>query len=223
MQRQIKSYVMRAGRVSNRQQQGLELWLSDYELVANDVSWDYSALFHRHAEVIVEIGFGMGHSLFRMAAANPHLDYIGIEVHRAGIGSLVADLHEHQLANVRVVSHDAVQVLRTQCPDNSLSGIQIFFPDPWHKKRHHKRRLIQKEFIQLLIQKLKPQGFIHCATDWQNYAEHMLTLFTEESELVNQNPQGGFVPRPESRPLTKFEQRGNRLGHGVWDLMFIKK
>ncbi|BCA94163.1 tRNA (guanine-N(7)-)-methyltransferase [Legionella antarctica] len=223
MQRRIKSYVLRAGRVSNRQQQGLDLWLKDYELVICDEPWSFLKEFGRTAETVVEIGFGMGTSLLRMAKDNPQLNYIGIEVHQAGVGSLVADLREYQLSNVRIVAHDAVEVFQTQLEDNSLGGVQIFFPDPWHKKRHHKRRLIQPDFIHLLVKKIKQGGFIHCATDWQGYAEHMLEVLSEEQALDNQQLTGGYSPRPESRPLTKFEQRGERLGHGVWDLIFIKK
>ncbi|WP_392536315.1 tRNA (guanosine(46)-N7)-methyltransferase TrmB [Legionella sp. 227] len=222
MQRRIKSYVLRAGRVSNRQSQGLELWLKDYELTVDGNPWSLAEEFNRKADTVVEIGFGMGASLLAMAKNNPEINYIGIEVHLAGVGSLAADLHEHQLSNVRIVAHDAVEVFRTQLLDNSLAGVQIFFPDPWHKKRHHKRRLIQKEFIQLVTKKLKPGGFIHCATDWQEYAEHMLDVLSTEPALNNSQHDGGYSPRPLSRPLTKFEQRGERLGHGVWDLMFNK-
>lgn len=222
MHRRIKSYVLRAGRVSNRQQQGLDLWLKDYELVLGDSPWNLTEQFGRTADTIVEIGFGMGASLLAMAQKNPELNYIGIEVHQAGVGRLAADLHEHQVSNVRIVAHDAVEALRTQVADNSLAGVQIFFPDPWHKKRHHKRRLIQSEFIQLLSQKVKPGGFIHCATDWQEYAEHMMEVLSAEPTLGNSQAEGEYSPRPESRPLTKFEQRGERLGHGVWDLIFVK-
>jgi tRNA (guanine-N7-)-methyltransferase len=222
MHRKIKSYVLRAGRVSNRQQQGLDLWLKDYELSLDTSPWIYPEVFGRLSEVIVEIGFGMGSSLLTMAQENPHLDYIGIEVHQAGVGSLVADIYDHQVNNIRVVSHDAVDIFQNQLAANSLAGVQIFFPDPWHKKRHHKRRLIQADFINLLVKKIKPGGFIHCATDWQDYAEHILEVLKNESMLANQNPDGGYVPKPESRPLTKFEQRGERLGHGVWDLIFKK-
>ncbi|MCW8398795.1 tRNA (guanosine(46)-N7)-methyltransferase TrmB [Legionella sp. PATHC038] len=222
MQRRIKSYVLRAGRVSNRQSQGLELWLKDYELTVDGNPWSLAEEFNRNADTVVEIGFGMGASLLAMAKNNPEINYIGVEVHLAGVGSLAADLHEHQLSNVRIVAHDAVEVFRTQLLDDSLAGVQIFFPDPWHKKRHHKRRLIQKEFIQLVTKKLKPGGFIHCATDWQEYAEHMLDVLSTEPALNNSQHDGGYSPRPLSRPLTKFEQRGERLGHGVWDLMFNK-
>lgn len=223
MHRRIKSYVLRAGRVSNRQQQGLDLWFKDYELAISDTPWCFSKEFGRIADTLVEIGFGMGTSLLSMAKDNPHLNYIGIEVHKAGVGSLVADLHDHQLSNVRIVAHDAVEVFQSQLEDHSLSGVQIFFPDPWHKKRHHKRRLIQPEFIQLLVKKIKQGGFIHCATDWEEYAEHILHVLSGEPALQNQQIAGGYSPKPESRPLTKFEQRGERLGHGVWDLIFIKK
>ncbi|HRD69062.1 MAG TPA: tRNA (guanosine(46)-N7)-methyltransferase TrmB [Legionella sp.] len=223
MHRKIKSYVLRAGRVSNRQQQGLDLWLADYELPTDKSTWDFAREFKRTADTVVEIGFGMGTSLATMAQQNPNINYIGIEVHKAGVGSLVADLHDHQIANVRVVAHDAVEVFQNQLADNSLAGVQIFFPDPWHKKRHHKRRLIQKEFISLLVKKIKPGGFIHCATDWQEYAEHILEVLESEPVLENQQAPGDYSPKPASRPLTKFEQRGERLGHGVWDLIYNKK
>lgn len=223
MQRGIKSYVLRAGRVSNRQQQGLDLWLKDYELAVNGTPWNLTDEFARTADTVIEIGFGMGSSLLAMAKKNPELNYIGIEVHLAGVGSLAADLHDHQISNVRIVVHDAVQVFRTQLQDHALIGVQIFFPDPWHKKRHHKRRLIQPEFIQLVTGKIKPEGFIHCATDWQEYAEHMLCVLSAEPDLQNLQVDGGYSPRPLSRPLTKFEQRGERLGHGVWDLIFTRK
>lgn len=222
-QRKIKSYVLRAGRVSNRQQQGLDHWLVDYDISNAPTPWSFPTLFKRESDVIVEIGFGMGQSLFKMAQAQPTRDFIGIEVHQAGVGSLVADLHEHEIENVRVCTTDAVDVFERCIENNSLTGVQIFFPDPWPKKRHHKRRLIQSSFINLIANKVKPGGFIHCATDWQEYAEHMLDVLSHEPLLVNQEEKGGFAPRPESRPLTKFEQRGTRLGHGVWDLVFIRK
>lgn len=222
MRRTIKSYVLRAGRVSNRQQQGLDDWLKDYQLIVDGTPWDFEEAFGRQADTVAEIGFGMGASLLTMAQESPETNYLGIEVHQAGVGSLVADLHDHQVTNVRIAAHDAVEVFRQQIPDGSLAGVQIFFPDPWHKKRHNKRRLIQPELVQLLVKKLKIGGFIHCATDWQDYAEHMLEVFLKEPALVNQNPDGGYSPKPQSRPLTKFELRGERLGHGVWDLVFIR-
>ena len=219
MRRQIKSYVLRAGRLSPRQERGLVQWLPQYQL-ADGVVWDIPAIFGRDATTIVEIGFGMGASLLLMAEANPEINFIGIEVHRAGIGSLAADLHDLAIQNVRIAPYDAVTVFQNQIKANSLAGIQIFFPDPWPKARHHKRRLIQSEFLQGLIDALQPGGFIHCATDWENYAEHMLAVLSAEPRLQNQAE--AYSPRPERRPLTKFEHRGQLLGHGVWDLIFCK-
>ena len=222
-QRTIKSFVLRAGRVSHRQQHALDHWLSDYVMPATSNHWDIAKIFERQADTIVEIGFGMGASLFTMATQRPDLNFLGIEVHLAGIGSLVADLHDSDVKNVRVAPYDAVEVFKTALQDNSLAGVQIFFPDPWPKLRHQKRRLIQAEFIRLLVQKIKPGGFIHCATDWQDYAEQMHRVLSSEPNLCNQQAEGGFSPRPETRPVTKFEQRGTRLGHGVWDLVFVRK
>lgn len=222
MHRTIKSYVLRTGRVSNRQQQGLDLWLKEYQLTLGDATWNLLDKFGRDADTVVEIGFGMGTSLLTMAKNNPDTNYVGIEVHHAGVGSFAADLHDEQLTNVRIVAHDAVEVFKTQIGDNSLAGIQIFFPDPWHKKRHNKRRLIQPELIQLLAKKIRPGGFIHCATDWEDYALHMMEVLSAEPSLHNQQAVGEYSPKPESRPMTKFELRGERLGHGVWDLIFIK-
>ncbi|CEK09683.1 tRNA (guanosine(46)-N7)-methyltransferase TrmB [Legionella hackeliae] len=220
--RTIKSFVLRGGRISNRQQQALDLWLKDYELPLTDSPWNFEQLFARQAETIVEIGFGMGASLLAMAEQFPERNFVGIEVHQAGVGSLAADLHERSVNNVRIVAHDAVEVFKHHIAKESLTGVQIFFPDPWPKKRHHKRRLIQPEFVKLLTERIKTGGFIHCATDWQEYADHMLDVLSKESSLENMQQQGGFSPRPETRPLTKFEQRGNKLGHGVWDLIYKK-
>lgn len=222
MHRTIKSFVLRGGRVTPRQQQGLDRWLNHYQLPAQG-RWDFPELFGREADTVVEIGFGMGASLLAMAKNNPDVNYIGIEVHRAGIGSLAMDLYEQQLANVKLMVEDAVTVFKTNIADASLEGVQIFFPDPWPKKKHHKRRLIQAEFIRLLAGKIRVGGFIHCATDWQAYAESMLDVLMGEPLLMNSQADGGYTPRPESRPLTKFEQRGRRSGHGVWDLLFIRK
>lgn len=221
MRRTVKSFVLRAGRTSNRQQEGLDRWLPHYKL-ENEI-WDLAGIFKRQAKTVVEIGFGMGASLLAMAKAQPEVNFIGIEVHRAGIGSLAADLHEHGLNNVRIANEDAVEVFRQNLSDNCLAGIQIFFPDPWPKKRHHKRRLIQPDFIKLITPKLAASGFLHCATDWQEYAEHMQGVLNNEADLVNQQNDGGYAPRPATRPLTKFESRGQRLGHGVWDLIYLKR
>ncbi|KTD08445.1 tRNA (guanosine(46)-N7)-methyltransferase TrmB [Legionella jamestowniensis] len=220
--RTIKSFVLRGGRISNRQQYALDHWLKDYELPFVGKPWDLVQTFGRDAETIVEIGFGMGASLLTMAEQFPERNFIGIEVHRAGIGSLTAELYEKGIKNVRLVTHDAVEVFKQCLEKDSLEGVQIFFPDPWPKKRHHKRRLIQPEFIKLLVARIKTGGFVHCATDWQDYAEHMLEVLSAEPSLENMHKEGGFSPRPETRPLTKFEERGNKLGHGVWDLMYKK-
>ena len=222
MQRTIKSFVLRTGRVSNRQQYALDHWLTEYLLPEPNKQWDLTNEFGRTAETVVEIGFGMGASLIAMANARPDLNFVGIEVHRAGIGSLVACLHDNAISNVKVAPYDAVEAIKTCVPNDSLLGIQVFFPDPWPKKRHQKRRLIQPEFVTLLTQKIHRGGFIHCATDWQEYADQILAVLTANPALQNQQANGGFAPRPETRPLTKFEQRGQRLGHGVWDIVFEK-
>ncbi|WP_131781233.1 tRNA (guanosine(46)-N7)-methyltransferase TrmB [Legionella gresilensis] len=223
MHRTVKSFVIRAGRMSKRQQFALDNWLIHYILPVDGINWDFQAIFGRNSETIVEIGFGMGASLITMAEQNPTKNFIGIEVHRAGVGSLVADLHEKGITNVRVAMFDAVAIFNQQIPAESLDGVQIFFPDPWHKKRHHKRRLIQPNFVKLIVNCLKTGGFLHCATDWQDYAESMQSVLAAETTLKNNQPNNGFSTRPSSRPITKFELRGNRLGHGVWDLIYFKK
>lgn len=222
MTRTIRSFVCRAGRISPRQQYALDTLLTNYTLDVSQQTWDLAAIFQRTAETIVEIGFGMGASLVEMAKVFPEKNFIGIEVHRPGIGSLVADVHDAGLTNVRVVAHDAVQVFSQCLPAGALAGIQVFFPDPWPKKRHHKRRLIQASFLDLVLPSLQKGGFIHCATDWQEYAEHMMTVLTADTHLINQEGAGLFAARPATRPITKFERRGQRLGHGVWDLIFLK-
>lgn len=181
-----------------------------------------SELLAEPAPVTLEIGFGNGASLAAMAAARPDRRFIGIEVHRPGVGQLLQQIEQLSLTNIHILCHDAVEVLRESIPENSLDGVQIFFPDPWPKKRHHKRRLIQSEFIQLVCARLRPEGQIHLATDWQDYAQQMLAVLDAEPGLKNDAGRGCFSPRPEYRPLTKFEQRGQRLGHGVWDLMYTR-
>ena len=221
MNHTIKSFVLRAGRMSHRQQLALDEWLVEYELPSGK-QWDLCDAFGRSAETIVEIGFGMGDSLVAMARAQPEINFVGIEVHRPGIGSLVAALHDEGICNVRVATFDAVEVFKTCLSDQILDGVHLFFPDPWPKKRHHKRRLVQPELVRLLAGKIKQGGFLHCATDWEDYAYQMLTVLSAEPLFANAQSGGGFIPRPERRPLTKFEHRGQRLGHGVWDLMFLR-
>lgn len=220
MQRTIKSFVLRAGRVSKRQQQALDEWLPEYVLLPPVEPWCLDRVFGRTADTIVEIGFGMGSSLLTMAKEAPEKNFLGIEVHRAGIGSLVASLHDEGISNVRIAPFDAVEVFKTGLTDNSLAGVQLYFPDPWPKKKHHKRRLVQPVFIKLVADKIREGGFFHAATDWQEYAEHMLSVLSAEPKFKNTEASLGFAPRPEARPLTKFEQRGQGLGHGVWDLIY---
>jgi tRNA (guanine-N7-)-methyltransferase len=226
-QRPIRSYVLRAGRMTPGQQRAYEDNWRRWGLEHAAGKLDYDAAFSGSsaarssgAPVVLEIGFGMGHSLVAMAAAAPGTRFIGVEVHRPGVGKLLHSMEERGVDNIRVYCHDAVEVLRDCIADASLDAIQIFFPDPWHKKRHHKRRLIQPPFVAQLVTRLKPGGLLHLATDWENYAEQMMEVLSATGGLTNTAGTGRFAPRPESRPLTKFELRGERLGHGVWDLMF---
>ena len=181
---------------------------------------DFAALFGRCAPTFLEIGFGMGETTATMASAQPQHNFLCIEVHTPGVGSLLRQIEERQLANIRIIQHDAVEVLRHMIAPATLDGVHIFFPDPWPKKRHHKRRLLQPDFVALLAGKLKPGAYLHCATDWQEYAEQMLAVLEVEPGLKNSAP--GFAARPDYRPLTKFEKRGLNLGHGVWDIIFIR-
>lgn len=183
---------------------------------------DMQTLFGNNNPVALEIGFGMGASLVEQAKLYPNRNYIGIEVHRPGVGSLLVRMKELQVTNIRVISHDAVEVLADMIPDQSLQLLQLFFPDPWHKKRHHKRRIVNQAFVDLVRQKLVTSGHFHMATDWQNYAEHMLEVMLQASGWKNCSADNDFIPKPEDRPVTKFQRRGEGLGHGVWDLMFEK-
>jgi len=218
--RRIRSFVLRQGRLTKGQQQALDtLWpVMGVEYQPEPV--DLPALFGREAPVTLEIGFGMGASLVTMAQNTPHQNFLGIEVHAPGVGACLAAAKEADVQNLRVMCHDAVEVLEKMIPDNSLRMVQLFFPDPWHKARHNKRRIVQVPFAELVMRKLKLGGVFHMATDWEAYAEHMLEVMNSIDGYRNQSEQQNYVPRPETRPLTKFEQRGQRLGHGVWDLMF---
>ncbi|MBI1174881.1 MAG: tRNA (guanosine(46)-N7)-methyltransferase TrmB [Sideroxydans sp.] len=217
----IRSYVLRQGRVSNAQQRALDTLKPRFGIAYEAKPLDLDHAFGRSATKILEIGFGMGETTATIAAAHPENDYLALEVHNPGVGSLLKQIGEQELTNIRIIQHDAVEVLRDMIPDATLDGVHIFFPDPWHKARHNKRRLIQSPFIAQLVQKLKPGGYIHAATDWQDYAEQILAVFSAEPQL--QNTAQDYAPRPEYRPLTKFEQRGLRLGHGVWDLVFRRQ
>ncbi|WP_319558386.1 tRNA (guanosine(46)-N7)-methyltransferase TrmB [Thiomicrorhabdus sp.] len=218
--RRIKSFVLRQGRLTASQQKALDDHWSEFGLTIEHGMLDFTQVFGREAPTIVEIGFGMGKSLAEMAEANPDNNYIGIEVHRPGVGALLKLIEEKELSNVRVFNHDAIEVLEQCIPKDSLAGVYLFFPDPWHKKRHHKRRIVQPQFVQVLASHLKIGGQFHMATDWENYAEHMMEIMNAATNFRNVSGQGKFTPRPDYRPLTKFEQRGHRLGHGVWDLIF---
>ena len=220
----IRSFVLRQGRVSSAQQRYHEEMMAEIGIPYVPAPHNLETVFGRSAEAapkILEIGFGMGETSAQIAGANPQNDYLEIEVHTPGVGSLCKLVAEKGLRNVRIVQHDAVEVLRDMIQPGALSGVHIFFPDPWPKARHHKRRLIQPPLIALLASRLKPGGYIHCATDWESYAEQMLEVLSAEPLLAN--TADGFAPRPDYRPLTKFEQRGLRLGHGVWDVIFRRK
>jgi len=219
--RPIRSFVLRQGRVSPGQQRACETLLPRYGIQYAAQPLDLAAAFGRDAPKILEIGFGMGDSTATIALAHPENDYLAIEVHTPGVGNLLKLIDAQQIANIRIIQHDAVEVLRDMLGDATLDGVHIFFPDPWHKARHNKRRLIQTPFIAQLVQKLKPGGYIHVATDWQDYAEQVLRVLSEEPLL--ENTAADYAPRPAYRPLTKFEQRGIKLGHGVWDLVFRRK
>lgn len=218
--RAIRSFVVRAGRMTVAQERAWrELWPAIG--IADDVApLDWRAVFGRSAPVTLEIGFGNGESLVALAAAHRDRDYVGIEVHRPGVGHLMLRCEAEGLANVRAICHDAVEVLVARVPDASLDEVLLYFPDPWHKKRHHKRRIVQPAFVDLVARKLRAGGVFRMATDWQPYAEHMLAVAGACPLLRNEAAAGDYVARPDSRPVTRFERRGQRLGHGVWDLAF---
>ena len=218
--RRIRSFVRRQGRLTKGQQLALDQYWPEMGVEYQPEPLDLTGLFGREAPVVLEIGFGMGASLVTMAKNNPHQNFLGIEVHAPGVGACLGSAKEAGVENLRVMCHDAVEVLEKMIPDNSLRMVQLFFPDPWHKVRHNKRRIVQVPFAELVMRKLKLGGVFHMATDWEAYAQHMLEVMSSIAGYHNQSASHDYVPRPETRPLTKFEQRGQRLGHGVWDLMF---
>ena len=218
LRRSIRSYVVRAGRMGPGQSRAMAEWGPKFVVPYAPQRLHTERLFHRMAPVVLEIGFGMGDATATIAQAMPDLDFIGVEVHTPGVGALLKLLGERSLTNVRIIQHDAVEVLEHMIAPQSLAGVQVFFPDPWHKTKHHKRRLIQSEFVKLLTTRLAPGGTLHCATDWEPYAQQMLDVLSAEPLLAN--TAAGFAPKPAYRPLTKFEHRGLGLGHGVWDLVF---
>ena len=220
--RTIKSYVLRAGRMGTGQQRAFELYGPRFLLPYAEHRLDATAAFGRAAPLILEIGFGMGDATAKIAQHRPQDNFLCCEVHEPGVGALLKRCGEEQIANIRIVQHDAVEVMDHMLGEDSLDGVHIFFPDPWHKSRHHKRRLIQSPFVERLARHIRPGGYLHLATDWQPYAEQMREVLGREPRLKNTaDPAlGGYAPKPEYRPLTKFENRGLRLGHGVWDLVY---
>ena len=222
--RAIRSFVLRQGRVSAAQQRAHDALLPRFGIPFAPAPLSLEAAFERKAPKTLEIGFGMGETTARIAAANPDKDYLGIEVHTPGVGSLLKEIGEKGLTNIRIIQHDAVEVLQTMIEPESLDGVHIFFPDPWPKKRHHKRRLLQPPLIALLASRMKPGAYLHTATDWEEYAVQMLQVLSAEPTLLNTAAEAaGFAPRPSYRPQTKFETRGLKLGHCVWDLVFSKR
>jgi len=221
--RTIRSFVKREGRLTHGQQQAIDSQWPKFGVDYSEKNLDLSTLFNRDAEIILEIGFGNGDSLWQMAQAHPEKNYFGIEVHRPGLGHLLRLVENSNCENIRLSNKDAIDVLEHQLADNCIDRLQLFFPDPWHKKKHNKRRIVQEKFLKQVARILKPGGIFHLATDWEDYAMHMLKTLNSSPLFINLSKDNTFVPKPEERPTTKFEKRGQRLGHGVWDLMFQKK
>ncbi|WP_273803264.1 MULTISPECIES: tRNA (guanosine(46)-N7)-methyltransferase TrmB [Providencia] len=218
--RRVRSFVRRQGRLTKRQEDALEKEWAEMGIDFINELFDFAKVFNNSNPVTLEIGFGMGASLVTMASHNPQQNFLGIEVHAPGVGACLASAKEENVSNVRVMCHDAIEVLDCMVPNGSLAMVQLFFPDPWHKAKHNKRRIVQAPFAEKIRSKLAVGGVFHMATDWEPYAEHMLEVMKSVEGYKNLSPTGDYVPRPESRPETKFEKRGQRLGHGVWDLMF---
>jgi tRNA (guanine-N7-)-methyltransferase len=216
----IRSFVNRRSHITQGQQEAIDAFLTKWSLAYRPSLLNLTETFEREAPTILEIGFGMGETTEKIALARPDDNFLGVEVFNAGVGALLKRIEASNLNNIRIIQHDAVEVLRDMLAPQSLAGVHIYFPDPWPKTRHHKRRLLQPPLVELLASRMAPGAYIHCATDWQHYAEQMLTVLSGETSL--QNTCEGFAPRPEFRPLTKFENRGLRLGHGVWDVIFKK-
>lgn len=221
--RRVRSFVLREKYMRPQQREAMDQAWPDFGLELNDGMINTHDVFDRIAPLTIEIGFGMGDSLAETAKNFPDINFIGIEVHKPGVAKLMRLLNNQSSTNVKLYRADAIEVLKRCVPDNSVDEICLFFPDPWPKKKHHKRRIVQPDFCQLVRQKLKVGGHFHAATDWENYAEHMLDILETADGFINTAGTGQFTPRPEARPLTKFEQRGHRLGHDTWDLIYCKK
>ena len=222
----IKSFVHRKGHFSEAQRRAYDKLMPIFGLPYKRqlmTQTDWAQVFGNNNPVVLEIGCGMGETTAKIAALNPNINYIGVEVFITGVGALLKRIEEYGLTNLRVMQHDAVEIIRDMIAPASLSGVHVYFPDPWHKARHNKRRLIQTPFVRELALRLADGAYIHCATDWEDYANQMLEVLSAESLIQNVDSSGGFTPRPEYRPLTKYENRGNNLGHGVWDLIFTKR
>lgn len=218
----IPSFIRRQGRITPSQQAAIDKYSETYCLHPETHCLE-AGFDDKNAPLFLEIGFGNGASLAEMAELNPNKNYIGVEVHRPGVGHLLIQIEQRQITNIRIYCHDAIDILTHNIDDNSLAGIFLFFPDPWPKKKHHKRRIVRRDFIQLIERKLLPGGFFHAATDWEHYAFEMLENLNQTTTLKNKDSHCSFSARPDYRPFTKFEKRGLGLGHGVWDLIFIKK
>ncbi len=219
--RTVRSFVKRTGRLSESQKKALDDAWQGWVLEIGDEPYDFSDVFGRDSFATLEIGFGMGHALLQLAEENPSQNFVGVEVHLAGIANVLKGIEEKSLSNIRLFQVDAIDVLKQCVVDDTFDKVLLLFPDPWHKTRHHKRRLVQPEFLSLVSQKLKPSGIFHVATDWQDYAQHVLEVMADCNEFTAVVPKEGYNVRPEDRPMTKYEQRGLRLGHKIWDLTFL--
>jgi len=218
--RPIRSYVLRQGRLTKGQQKAFELSWPQFGIQFNQRPIDLSLAFGNDQPVFLEIGFGNGDSLIQMAQHAPEHNFLGIEVHGPGVGHLLMEIRERQINNIRIIQHDALEVLEQAIQANSLAGCYLFFPDPWHKKKHHKRRIMQERLLNLLASRIQPGGFFHAATDWKDYAVQMMAELTAHPGFKNRMQDNTYSPRPDERPVTRFEQRGHRLGHDVWDMVF---
>ncbi len=216
----MRSFVLRGGRLTEGQKRALDEFWPRFGIEEGESLLDFKTLFGHDAPVIMEIGFGNGDATWQMAQAHPEENYLGVEVHQPGVGRLLLKMKQHGITNIRIARVDAVEFLRERIPEDSLAGVRIYFPDPWPKKRHHKRRLIQSSFIELLASRMCPGALLHLATDWEPYAEHMLEVLRSSDGFINLSPSGDCCDQPEWRPETKYERRGEGLGHQVKDLLF---